>query len=180
MVVSVQSTGQMCNRIVSFVQSLATAIDCGQNLIHFYTRDIRAFSDLHPEAIAGIKVKCLEMRRFVWFVECLTIVMCRLCKGLPRWYYATNARRCEKWRVQGRKRLLPIVHWFWYFRNDGAIVRHREKICAYLRAKDEHCNRPRSIVGGFRDGGGMARGQVLFLQRGIRTFHGKLPKFLPR
>lgn len=153
MVLSVQSTGQMCNRIVSFVQSLGTAIDCGQNLVHFNADGVCSFAEMHPEVLPDIRVVCKSHPTLCRYVEYCVIILCKIFKSLPYWYYTGNAHRCEKWRRRGNKRIMPIVHWFWYFRNDNAIVRHREKICAFLRAKDEHCARPRNLLVGFREVG---------------------------
>ena len=148
MIYSIQCSGQMCNRIVWFVQTLATAIDLKTNIVHPFGREIRSFSDLHPEALPGIKVRCFDWGRCIP-VDVLHGWMLRL-RGMKQEYYDANAERCEAWRRDGRRNILL---WNWYFRNDAAIVRHREKIVAFLRAKECHCVRPRQIVGELRKDG---------------------------
>ena len=138
----------MCNRIVWFVHTLATAIDLEANIVHPFGREIRSFSNLHPEAIPEIKVRCFNWPRFIP-VDVLHGWMLKL-PGMRQEYRNGSAERCRKWHEKGRRNLLL---WNWNFRNDEAIARHREKIVAYLRAKDGHCVRPGRIVAGLRDPG---------------------------
>ena len=145
MIYSIQCSGQMCNRILWFVHTLATAIDLKTNIVHPFGKEIRSFSDLHPEAIPEIKIRCFGLGRFIP-VDVLHGWLLKL-PGMRQEYYDSNVERCRRWREHGAKNLLL---WNWYFRNGEAIVRHREKIVAYLRAKETHYVRPNEILGRLR------------------------------
>ena len=147
MIYSIQCSGQMCNRIVWFVQALATAIDCKTNIVNFFGGDLRKFSSLHPEAIPEIKIRNLNLR-YCLLVDVLHGWMLRF-RRFRKDYYASNMGRCRDWRENGIKK--PLVLWNWYFRNDAAIVRHREKICSYLRVNDEFFARPNDIISKARE-----------------------------
>lgn len=160
MIYSAQCSGQLCNRIVWFVQALATAIDCKVNLVNFFGRDLRRFSDLYPEAIPEIKIRNLN------FGYCLPLDvihgwMLRF-RRFKKGYYDSNAERCRRWRENGLRG--PLLLWDWYFRNDEAIVRHREEICAYLRVRDEFTVRPNEIAARSREDGTIVVG--VHLRRG--------------
>ena len=60
MIYSIQCSGQMCNRILWFAHALATAIDLKANILHPFGKEIRSFSDLNPEAIPEIKIRCFN------------------------------------------------------------------------------------------------------------------------
>lgn len=144
--VILHSAGQMCNKIVFFVNALATALDCHVNVIHLFAKEIMEFSDLRPDVIQEIKVRCFNRPS-----SSLLYVFFAFLYKFPYFqskYYDSNAQRCEKWRVRRIK--LPIVLWNWYFRNPEACDRHHDIICAYLHAKEEFCKRPRSLIEGFR------------------------------
>ena len=159
MIYSIQCTGQMCNRILWFVHTLATAMDLKTDIIHPFGREIRSFSDLHPEVIPEIKVRCFNWRR------CMPVdVLHGWLQRLPSFgqrYLDGNAARCEKWIAERRKNLLL---WNWHFRNSEAIARHHDKIVAFLRAKDMHCVRPNKIVDSLRKDGAIVVG--VHLRRG--------------
>ena len=138
----------MCNRILWFVHTLATAIDLKTNIVHPFGKEIRSFSDLHPEAIPEIKIHCFNLGRFIpvdvlhGWLQGGSAKQKEYCDG--------NVERCRIWLERGATNLLL---WNWNFRNDGAVVRHRKKIVAYLLAKDAHCVRPNEIVGNARSDG---------------------------
>ena len=148
MIYSIQCSGQMCNRIFWFVHALATAIELKTDIVHPFGREIRSFSDLHPEAVPEIGVRVFNLGRFIP-VDVLHGWLQRV-PGMGKAYFDGNAARCERWRAHGRRNILL---WNWHFRNSEAIARHREKIVAFLRAKDVHCVRPNEIVGGLREDG---------------------------
>lgn len=148
MIYSIQCSGQMCNRILWFAHALATAIDLKANILHPFGKEIRSFSDLNPEAIPEIKIRCFNWGRCIP-VDVLHGWMLNL-PGMREKYTESCVNRCRDWREQGRKNLLL---WNWHFRNTEAIARHREKIVAFLRAKALHCARPNKIIGRLRDDG---------------------------
>ncbi len=141
MIYSIQCSGQMCNRILWFAHALATAIDLKTNIIHPFGREIRSFSDLHPEAIPEIKIRCFNWGRFIP-VDVLHGWLLNI-PGMQQGYSASNVERCRKWREHGVKNLLL---WNWYFCNKEAVAKHRDKIVSYLRVKSAHCVRPNEII----------------------------------
>ena len=149
MILSLQCSGQMCNRIVWFVRALATAIDLKTDIVHPFGREIRSFSDLHPEEIPEIGIRCFGWGRSV-AVDVLHGWLARLPGLREKEYAAGNPDRVRRWRENGRKNLLL---WNWHFDNREAVVRHRRKIVGYLRAKDSHCRRPDDLVGDMRKDG---------------------------
>ena len=141
--------GQMCNKLIYFAHALATAIDCGRDLVYFFGEDAHRFSDLHPEALGGVDVRCFNWRR--------SKIVDGIC-GWLEWHlhpdregFMVNSRKLVS-GFRDRPRFLPIVLWDWNFRNPEGVKKHRAKICAYLRAKDAHVVRAKEIVSRAREG----------------------------
>ena len=143
MIYSVQCSGQMCNRIMWFVHALATAIDCKSDITNFFGRDLRAFSDLHPEVVPEINVRCFNWKYFLP-IDVLHGWLLKVPCFSEKYYLSRCQARCARWREQGIQR--PLLLWNWYFRNHNAVVRHREKIVAYLRVRDDFTVRPNKII----------------------------------
>jgi len=150
MIYVLQGDGQMCNRIVYFVNALAVAIEFRQNITHLFADEICKFTDGVPGALPEC---CVTLRDHkgsklinyiygkLWRFDCVT-----------RRYYDGNARRIASFRRRSWR--IPLVLWNWCFRYDEGIVKHRAKICAYLRAKSEFETRPREVLENVRAGFG--------------------------
>ena len=167
MIIVMQGTGQLCNRLVFLVHALATALDARQSLVHFFARDVFSFSDTHPEAISECRIRCFRFR-FPKIINAAELWLMGL-DSFSRRYYLANARRIHNIATQR----FPKVHvlWNWFFRNDDAIVRHRNAICAYLKASDKHMVRPMEVVSKLRKKGTVLVG--VHIRRGdYRTFNG--------
>ena len=143
MIYSIQCSGQMCNRIMWFVHALATAIDCKSDITNFFGRDLRAFSDLHPEVVPEINVRCFNWKYFLP-IDVLHGWLLNLPVFGQNYYLSRCPSRCARWRDRGIR--WPLLLWNWYFRNHDAVVRHREKIVAYFRVRDEFTVRPNKII----------------------------------
>lgn len=143
-------SGQMCNKICYFVQALALALDCKRDIVYPFGKDLHEFSDLHPEAVPDVRVSCGNLQRSK-IVDGICGLFQGKLPGMREHYYNTNVERIEGF--VRRPRGVPIVLWNWYFRNDAGIVRHRDAICAYLRAKESHVQRAGKIL---RDARGRA------------------------
>lgn len=141
--------GQMCNKFIYFVHALATALDCGRDLVYFFGEDVHRFSDLHPEALGEVNVRCFNWRRS------------KIVDGICGWLeghvhpdregFMANSRMLVP-GFRDRPKFLPIVLWDWNFRNPEGVKKHRAEICAYLRAKDAHVARAKEIVARAREG----------------------------
>lgn len=141
--------GQMCNKFIYFVHALATALDCGRDLVYFFGEDVHRFSDLHPEALEEVNVRCFNWRRS------------KIVDGICGWLeghvhpdregFMANSRMLVP-GFRDRPKFLPIVLWDWNFRNPEGVKKHRAEICAYLRAKDAHVARAKEIVARAREG----------------------------
>lgn len=143
MIYSIQCSGQMCNRIMWFVHALATAIDCKSDITNFFGRDLRAFSDLYPESLPEINVRCFNLKYFLP-IDVLHGWLLRVPIFSEKYYLSQCPFRCARWREHGIRR--PLLLWNWYFRNYEAVDRHREKIVDYLRVRDEFTVRPNKII----------------------------------
>ena len=142
-------SGQMCNRLIYLVHALATAIDCGRDLVYLYGDVAHDFSDLHPEVLGGLKVRCFNWRRSI-IVDGLCGFLEGHCHPDREGYTASSPRHLSDYR--SRSRMLPIVLWDWGLRNFEGVNRYRAQICAYLRAKDAFVVRARDIVAKAREG----------------------------
>ena len=136
-------SGQMCNKLIYFVHALATALDCGRGLVYFFGEDAHRFSDLHPEALAGVNVRCFNWRR--------SKVVDGICGWMEGHVHTDRdgfAASCPSVveGLRGRSRVLPIVLWDWYFRNYEGVARYRAHIFSYLRAKYAFVARAKDIV----------------------------------
>ena len=140
-------SGQTCNKICYFVQALATALECRRGLVYFFGKDLHLFSDLHPEAVPEINVICLDRQRSK-VVDGICGLLQNKIPGMRKRYYETNVARIVGY--VRRPKWIPIILWNWYFRNDVGIVRYREQICAYLRARDPFVVRAKGIVSAAR------------------------------
>lgn len=154
-------SGQTGNKIDYFIQALALALDTGRSLWYFSGKDLCLFSDLHPEAIPEIKVHCFNRQRNK-YVDGVCGLFQNNLPGMRKRYYETNVERIA--RFVRRPRWLPIVLWNWYFRHDAGIMRHRDKICAYLRAKDAYVLRAKALLAPLRADGSLVVG--VHLRRG--------------
>ena len=148
MIYVLQGDGQMCNRIVYFVNALAVAIEFGQDIKHLFADEIVKFTNGVPEAIPECHVtlrnhKGSKLLNYaygkLWRFDCVT-----------RRYYERNPERIASYRK--RKWVLPLILWNWCFRFNEGIVRHREKICAFLRVKPQYETRPRQLLEKVRAG----------------------------
>lgn len=148
MIYVLQGDGQMCNRIVYFVTALAVAIEFKQNLKHLFADEILKFTDTVPDAIPECRIslrnhKGSKLINYIygklWRFDCVT-----------RCYYERNPQRIAAYRK--RNWILPLILWNWCFRFNEGIVRHREKICAFLRVKSQYETRPRQILSSVRKG----------------------------
>lgn len=142
MIYVLQGDGQMCNRIVYFVNALAVAIEFRQNLKHLFADEILKFSDGVPEAIPECKVS-LRNHRGSKLINYLYGKMWRFDWATRR-YYERNHERIASYRK--RRWIFPLFLWNWCFRYNEGIVKHHEKICAFLRVKPQYEVRPRQIL----------------------------------
>lgn len=170
MIYVLQGDGQMCNRIVYFVNALAVAIEFKQDITHFFADEILKFTDTVPEALPECRIKLRDHKGS----KLLNYACAKLGRFdcVARSYYERNQERVESYRK--RRWVLPLVLWNWYFRFDAGIVKHREKICAYLRSKPQFETRPRQILERVRAGfGGIVVG--VHIRRGdYKDFKGGL------
>lgn len=141
-------SGQMCNKLIYFVHALATALDCGRDLVYFFGEDAHRFSDLYPETLGGVSVHCFNWRRSK-FVDGICGWMEGHIHPDRDGFAATCPSVVEGFR--GRSQVLPIVLWDWYFRNHEGVARHRARIFSYLRAKDAFIVRAKDIVAKARE-----------------------------
>lgn len=138
----------MCNKLIYFVHALATALDCGRDLVYFFGEDAHRFSDLYPETLGGVSVHCFNWRRSK-FVDGICGWMEGHIHPDRDGFAATCPSVVEGFR--GRSQVLPIVLWDWYFRNHEGVARHRARIFSYLRAKDAFIVRAKDIVAKARE-----------------------------
>lgn len=148
MIYVLQGDGQMRNRIVYFVNALAVAIEFKQNLKHFFADEILKFTDTVPDAIPECRISLRNHKGSklinyaygkLWRFDCVT-----------RRYYERNPERIASYRK--RKWVLPLILWNWCFRYNEGLVKHREKICAFLRVKPQYETRPRQLLEKVRAG----------------------------
>ena len=154
-------SGQMCNKLIYFVHALATALDCGRDLVYFFGEDAHRFSDLHPEALGGVSVRC-----FNWIRSKVVDGVCGWMEGQlhpDREGYTANSPMLIS-RYANRSHMLPVVLWDWAFRNYEGVQKHRAEIFSYLRAKDAFVVRAKDIVAKARESADVVVG--LHIRRG--------------
>ena len=148
-------SGQLCNKLIFFVHALATAIDCGRDLVYFFGKDACSFSDLDPIALPDIRVHVFNWRR--------SKVVDGVCGFLENHVHPDRQGYSKSLpsliiRFRNRSRVLPIVLWDWAFRNQGGVRRNRKQIFSYLRPKDAFVARAKDIVAAAREGVDMVVG----------------------
>ena len=135
-------SGRLCNRIVTFIHDLAMAIDAGRNFVYVFGRDIYEFSDLHPESVPSLSVRVLPLAR--------SRIVDWVNGRLEAWWFkskAGNLKSMQRVKAYGRRsRIFPVWVPDWYFRNSAGVVRHRDMICRFLRAKEDDIQRANKIV----------------------------------
>ena len=148
MIIVPNCSGRLCNRLVYFTHSLATALDCGHNMIYLFGEDILSFSDLNVDSLPGIRVDVFNWPR--------SKIIDGVC-GFLEWHchpdrvgYKTRCPDLIK-QFHARPHVLPIFLWDWAFRNHDGVKRHCARIRSYLRAKDAFIARAKDIVARVRE-----------------------------
>lgn len=148
MIYILQGDGQMCNRIVYFVNALAVAIEFQQDLKHLFADEILKFTNTDPGAIPECRIT-LRNHKGSKLINYAYGKLWRFDWATRR-YYERNPERVASYRK--RCWIFPLVLWNWCFRYNEGIVRHREKICSFLRAKPCYEIRPQQILEKVRSG----------------------------
>jgi len=155
MIVSANCSGQMCNNIYYFVNTLATALELQHDFTSLFSQSILRFSDTHPDAIKGISIRCLNLP-FRKIVDGVHGLLCRLPGQREKDYVTNRTARLE--RLRRFHRLFPVILWNWNFRNPAAVAKHRDEICRYLKIKDSFCQRGATVVSKARETSGTVVG----------------------
>ena len=164
--------GQIGNRIVLFLHSLATAIDTKQSLLFLFGSDVRRACAL-PKGESGFRVGCpgfsaVRLWRFGLFV---------LQKGFGYAPFSSRNRRQYLMSLPDRLKRIAArpgrIHpvFFWDFKNNAALVRHRDEILRTVRIHPRHFRKPDAFLSTLRDKADTIVG--VHVRRGdYRSFHG--------
>jgi len=129
---------------VAFIHCAATALDSHQSYIFHFGHDLLSFIDgQNPELRHNhVKINC-EGAVSEFFVWCWHAYLERYPLQDTR-EFSKNRRRL---RAYTTFKMLPKFIWSWYFRNNAAVIRHREAIRKMLQPRPEFLAKPRD----FRD-----------------------------
>lgn len=132
MLISIDHSGQLCNRMLYFVDSLATALDCHENLHLLFAREILGFTDTHPEALPHTKVVLHAWKRplFVRVLSDLTL----------RYPYKHSEEKISQWKHS--KSIFPRLIWRCGFTNKSGRAKYRDIISKYLKPKPKFFAKP--------------------------------------
>lgn len=143
MIVVANHNGQTGNRIVLFLHSLATALETKQSLVFLFGSDIRKTCRILNRN-SGIRVWCLDFSAFRLWRFGLFVV--RKLSG--RQPFSSQSRRrflqslpVRLAQIANKPRRLHFVS-FWDFKNNAALVAHRDEILDMVAIDPRHFLKP--------------------------------------
>lgn len=144
MIVVLDNSGRLCNRLVLFAHACATAIESQQPFCHLMAKDAMQFARLDPQTLAEFRVRCKSgIPGWSFLLRCRQAFYERVRPPNVEKYMAGNECRA---RMLSKRQLFPHVVLCWWYRNPGALLRQRSSICRILAPKEEFVVRPRGFA----------------------------------
>ena len=148
MIVVLDNSGRLCNRLVLFAHACATAIESKQTISHLIADDVVSYAKLDCLTLKKYNVSCrLGIWGLAFLLRCRQAFHERVRPIDIEKYKAGNTDRSEKMIAMPSR--LHIVS-CWYYRNPKALMRQRDKICSILAPKDEFVKRARIFANEIR------------------------------
>lgn len=149
MIVVLDSSGRLCNRLVLFAHACATAIASRQSFCHLMAEDVMRFAKLATPG--SVKLCCIShIPGWSFVLRCRQAFYERVRSPNVEKYKAGNVCRVSN---MSRRRLIPHIVLSWWYRDPGALVRQRDNICCILAPKEEFARRPRLFANSIRADG---------------------------
>lgn len=149
MICTFNHSGQLCNRLLLFAHCCATAIDTNQSFVHFYADDIIDFASLDPDVLRRFHV-CV---RDSFFFRCLNYLLQRYGERCRRVEVSSElAKNARRRSLFSSCRCLPKFVLSWFYRDPGALMRHRDEIREILKPKRKYCDAPEAFVRRMKSG----------------------------
>ena len=169
MIIVVDNSGRLCNRLVLFAHACATAIESGQPFCHLMAEDAIQFAKIDQQKKKKFKLICIShIPGWSFVLRCRQAFYERVRPPNVEKYKAGNLCRASN---MARRRLIPHIVLSWWYRDPGALVRQRDNICRILAPKEEFARQPRSFVSTIRADGLLIVG--VHVRRGdYRQFYG--------
>ncbi len=143
MIIVLDCSGRLCNRLVLFAHVLATAIDSGQAMLHLMAADALQFARCDDDLLKEYRVSCRsKIPGWAFALRCRQAFYERVRPPNVRKYKAGNAARSKRMARHG---LLPHVVFSWWYRDPCSLLRQRDKICRILAPRDVYTLRPKAF-----------------------------------
>lgn len=169
MIVVLDNSGRLCNRLVLFAHACATAIESQQSFCHLMAKDAMQFAELDSQIMAEFRIFCkCGVPGWPFLLRCRQAFYERVRPPNVEKYKAGNKRRAKR---LSRIRLIPHIVLSWWYRDPDALVRQRDNICRILAPKDKFVRTPKLFVDSVRLYGNIVVG--VHVRRGdYKQFYG--------
>lgn len=148
MIVVLDNSGRLCNRLVLFAHACATAFESKQWFYHLMAEDVLRFVALEPKILREFKVVCKSKIPGLSFLLRLRQAFYERIRPFNKVRYLSgNFDRAQR---MSRRSFLPHILLYWYYRDPAALLRQRENICRLLTPKKEYTIAPKSFAGKLR------------------------------
>lgn len=144
MIIVLDNSGRLCNRLVLFAHVCATAIESKQSFCHLMAGDVMSFAKLDKTELAVFNIFCIEkIPLWSFIMRCRGAFYERISLPNVERYKQGNVMRTKKMTCHS----FPLhIIFSWWYRNAKALIRQRNNICRILAPKDEYLYGPKDFA----------------------------------
>lgn len=151
MIVVLDNSGRLCNRLVLFAHACATAIESRQSFCHLMAEDAMQFSKIDQKVKDKYKLFCMSrIPGWSFVLRCRQAFYERIRPPNVEKYKSGNALRAKS---MAHRWPSPHIVLCWWYRDPGALVRQRDNICRILAPKEVFVRQPKMFIDSVRADG---------------------------
>ena len=170
MIVVLNKSGRLCNRLLHFAHTCSTALASGQRYVHLMANDVMQFAEMDHSVLHAHGIYCLPFIPICGFLLRIRDAFYERVRPFNKKKYSSgNEKRAIK--LSRTSIWHPHVITCWFYRDNVNLIKQRECVCKILRPKAIYKDAPQKFARSIRLPGNVLVG--VHVRRGdYREFDG--------